>query len=372
MALPVTSGQVQQSPWDVRKVTEHAFRRAGLAAEMVAAENIQIANECIIAILNTWVSIGFPLWTREYFMLSPQIGSPDVPTPYGTVDVHTAFWRQFAPWRGQATTTDGQDATALCAGSPTIPLTIAGPNPGVFGNFSSPTEVDQIGILQGGSSVLTLALQVQISPDGTNWTTVQTLPSATFTPGMWTYLECNPAVTAPFVRVINPTPGSWTVNNVLFGLSGWFDVKIGPLNIDDYYNLPNRWQQGQQAVSAFVDRQINAPVIKIWDTLNVNGFYNGTVTALVRRYIQDPGAMFNLIEIPQRGIEALTWRLASSLLDEIQDSTNSQQSFITVQVKQAKAQRIEQRAAKEEALFWSEERNRSPINIAPDISPYTR
>jgi hypothetical protein len=372
MALPTTSGTLQTAVWTSRQVIDHAARRAGVAAEMTSAENVQIAQECLNSILATWVSIGFPLWTRQYQLLSPAIGSPDVPCSYGTMDVLDVYWRQFAPWRGAATLTSGSDGSILCAGAPNADVMVTSINPGIYINQGAAAEVDTIGILLGGSASITASLVVQTSSNGSTWTTSQTLPSTTFAPGTWQYFDLNPAVTAQYVRVYFPYATSTTIylNQVLFGLAGWTDAKLGDLNIDDYYNLTNRGQQGNRANSCFVDRQISAPVIKIWNTLNAAGWYAGTVTALTRSYIQDVGAMYNAIEIPQRAVEALTWRLAATLIWEINDTKAETNPFMA-QAKQAKFGLLEANAAKQEAYFWAEERSAGPINITPLIKAYT-
>jgi hypothetical protein len=145
------------------------------------------------------------------------------------------------------------------------------------------------------------------------------------------------------------------------------------LNIDDYYNLPNKQFEGDRATSAYQDRQLLVPVLKIWPNLNQQGFYNGTVTALTRRYIQDPGALTNAVEVPQRWCEALIWRLAVLLLFELppRDQSQGQASVFTAQTMQAHMQLLDMQATKAEALAWSEERVRAPIRWAPNISPYT-
>lgn len=375
MVAPLpTSGTVGQYAFDQTKVLDHAFRRAGLAAEMASVESLIIAQGLLVSVLAEWCNAGFPLWTRENVVLGPTLGGSDIATPYGTVDVIHAYWRNLNPWRGAANTTAGADCSVLFGGAPNADVTIAGPNPGVIVSFGSATEVDTVGVLLGTSSAVTAALQVYISSDGVAWTLAQTLPSATYTTGQWTYFDLNPTINGAYVKLVLPGVTGWTLNQVNFGLANASDIMMGVLNIDDYYNLPNKFFQAPQAVSMFVDRQLNAPVLKIWPTLNINGFYNGVIPVLLRRYIQDPGAMTDAVEVPTRALEALIWRLASMLIHEIPDTTDqaSQASYFNLMAKQQKIQLLESKAAKAEALLWAEERTKAPIRIVPGIGVYTK
>ena len=372
-----TSGTVSTFQYDQMKVLEHSFRRAGKSITKASGEQIQIATELIYTVTSQWINAGFPLWTRQYLLLPITAGEDQVLCPTGTVDVIHAYWRIFNPWRGAATLTTGVDATVLFAGAPNSDVAITGINPGVNVNFLTNTQVDTIGVLLGGSVSVTSALQVQTSPDGVTWTTVQTLTSTTFAPGAWAYFDLHPSITAQYVQIILPssTSTTWTLNQLNFGLANGQDITIGPLNIDDYYNLPNKKFQGNQPNSGFVDRKLNFPVIKVWPCPNMTAFYNGTITALVRRYIQDPGLLTNAIEVPQRWLEALQWGVAKLLMYELPDEEPggqaAQTSYFTLMAKQQRLQAVTQELTKAESLAWAEERSNSPLRITPNLRPYT-
>jgi hypothetical protein len=368
-----TSGTVGTYSFPQRKVLDHAFRRAGWTPESVGSEHIQIAQDLLFLQLSEYANAGFPLWTRVFGLLGIQVGSPEVTCPAGTIDVLHCYWRILNPYRGAATTTGSADASALFGGQANSDITIAGPNPGVTVNFTTATEVDTVGVLLGGGSPLTAALQVQTSTDGVTFATAQTLASATYTPQQWTYFDLDPSITSQYLRIISPGAGSWTLNQLNYGLANGQDIEIGPLNIDDYYNLPNKQFQSDRPNSGYVDRQIAEPIIKIWPTPDTGAFYNGTVSALTRRYIQDPGSMTNNIEVPIRWYEGVVARLGIRLMDELPDpDTSSQASYFSLMAKTQRRQLLEQTASKSEALMWSEERNRSPIRWAPNVRPYTR
>lgn len=370
-----TSGTVSTYSFSLSRVIDHASRRAGLIAEHLSGEQLQIATDLVFTITSQWINAGFPLWTRQYLMLPISIGGTDVVTPVGTNDVLHSYWRILNPYRGDATLSTGADAAPLFGGVPNADVPVTGINPGVWVNFGSPTEVDTVGVLLGGMTSVTAALQVQTSPDGAIWTTVNTLPSATYAPQTWTYYDLNPSVTAQYVQVILPsaTSTTWTLNQLNFGLANGQDIENGPLNIDDYYNLPDKLFQSDRPNSCYTDRKIAGPVLKIWPAPNATAFYNGTVTVLARRFIQDPGLLTNAVEVPQRWLEALIWRLANLLIYEIPDQdASSQASYFSLMAKQQRIAAIKTESEKAEALAWAEERTRGPIKILPNISAYTK
>lgn len=371
-----TSGTVSAYNVTNRKLVEHAARRAGFQPEKLSAEDLQVATDLLSFLTSEWANAGFPLWTRRYDLLGMTLYSPDVSPPTGTVDVLTAYWRIFMPYRGAATLSDGSGDTLLFGGQPNTDVTITGPSPSVLVNFTSPTETDTIGVLPGGSSSFTASLQIYASnDDATTPTLVQTLPSATYSPLQWTYFDLNPSITAQYLRILNPTSSSWVLNQLNFGMANGQDIELGALNIDDYYTLPDKQMQSDRPNSWFDDRKpINGPTMKIWPVPNLGAYYNGTVTALSRRYIQDPGTLSQVMELPQRWYEAIVWRLASRLIDELPDrmGADQQMTYLRMQDKQNRITRIEQQAAKSEAMAWGEERDRSPIRLMPSFACYTK
>ena len=365
-----TSGTVSTFPFTTRKVMDHAFRRARLMPQMNAPENLSIAQDCLYMLTSEWVNAGFPQWTRQFYLLGPTIGQPDVTCPLGTMEVIHAYWRSSNLLRGVASVTGGADGSALFSGQPGADITIPSPNPAVTVAFGSPTEVDTVGVLLGGSSSITTALQILTSTDGVTYVVAQTLPSATYAPGEWTYFDLDPSVIQPYFRLQYTGGSSWVLNQLNLGLANGQDIMLGELNADDYYNLPNKFFAAPQSNSMFVDRQLDNAVIKLWPTPNQGAFYNGCISVLARRYIQDPGSMSQNMEVPQRWWNALVSRLAVMLRDSIE--LPPAQSQVEAQERAQLQARLDQAAGKAEALAWGEERSGGPIRWAPDISCYTR
>lgn len=398
--IPPTSGTVATYFFPQRKILDQAFRRAGYTPEQVSPEWIGAAQDELFMQLSEYANAGFPLWTRQFGLIGITAGSPEASLPFGTVDVLHAYWRILNPWRGAATLPSGADASVLFGGQPNADVTI--PSPAfVQVNFGSPIEIDTIGVLPGAAaapflvdgygnpitdgygnviptgapvpSPVTASPFLTSSTDGITWYPLQTLPSATYTPGQWTYFDLDPTIVTQYLRINWPVGSSWTVNQLQFAASLGEDIEIGPLNIDDYYNLPDKLFQSDRVVSAYNDRQIAAPVLKLWPVPSQAAFYNGTVSVLSRRYIQDPGVMTDNIEVPIRWYNGVVSRLGIRLMDTLPDPEGSAPaSYFTLMAKQQRRQNLLAEATKGEALMFAEERVRAPIRLAPNLRCYTQ
>lgn len=401
-----TSGQsgVAWTKFTQRKIIEHAARRAKRVPQKLSSEDLVVASDLLLTLTSQWVASGFPLWTRQYQFMPVPIGGTDSSASQGTVEILHAYWRVLQPYRGAAKTAAGADASVLFGGQPNADVILTGdmfvtdqndviqtdgngtpltqgaglPPCGVIVSFGSTTMANTLGILPGIGIPFTTRPTLLGSVDGATWTVLADLPSTTFTPGVWNYVDLNPSPAAPFMQVAFGRVTSIALNQIQIGLPNGVDIPMGPLNIDDYYNLPNKLFRSPRPNSMYQDRLLEVPVLKIWPALSTEGFYAGVPTALTRRFIQDPGLLTNNIEVPQRWAEALIWRLANLLMHELPDEPTDgsagggQGAYFSLMAKQQLFDRIEKEAAKAEAIAWSSEVNVAPIRWMPNISVYTR
>jgi hypothetical protein len=129
------------------------------------------------------------------------------------------------------------------------------------------------------------------------------------------------------------------------------------LNRDDYTNLPNKNFTANQPFQYWFDRTIPEPTIFLWPTPN-DAFVQMTVW--YSRQIMDVGALTNELEIPQRWYEAVVMNLAHRLSLELP------------QVPMDRVVYLEKMAAQYLNEAEQEERDKSPIYYAPNISVYTK
>lgn len=79
-----------------------------------------------------------------------------------------------------------------------------------------------------------------------------------------------------------------------------------------------------------------------------------------QRYIMDVGSMTQEVEVPQRWLEAIVAGLAAKMALEL---IEADANLIPI---------LDQKAAMALNIAQMEERDNSPMMIAPNISPYTR
>jgi hypothetical protein len=131
------------------------------------------------------------------------------------------------------------------------------------------------------------------------------------------------------------------------------------MNRDDYTNLPNKAFQNNRPLQYWFDRQVNNPIMHMWPVPNAAA----TVCQIVvwrQRYIMDVGTMTQDIEVPQRWFEAIVSGLAAKMALEL------------VEVDVNLIPILDEKAAISLNIAQMEERDNSPMMIAPNISPYTR
>jgi len=121
--------------------------------------------------------------------------------------------------------------------------------------------------------------------------------------------------------------------------------------------LPNKNFTSAYPLQYWFDRTIDQPAMYLWPSPNT---YAPQIVAWCSYYVQDVGKLSGSIQIPQR------WYLA------IQNMLAHQMAMELPQVDPARIAYCEQQAEKYWFQAEQEERDKSPIYFAPNISPYTR
>jgi hypothetical protein len=146
------------------------------------------------------------------------------------------------------------------------------------------------------------------------------------------------------------------VYQVVFG-SNATEIPVARMNRDDYTNLPNKNFTNNWPLQYWFDRTIPQPAMYMWPT---PGTYAPQLVVWRHRHIQDVGDLSGELEIPQRWYLAIQNMLAHQMAMELPSVATERIAY------------CEQQAEK----FWfqaeQEERDKSPIYFAPNISYYTR
>ena len=325
------SNTVSQTVFNTRRVIDNAIRRCKLTAQQITAEHIDIANDQLYLFLSDLANQGAPLWCIEKQIYPLYDGVGDITMTDGTVDILNSNFRWLQPVTGVNTDT----ATAR-----TI-------------DFASDTFVANVGVLWSAAAV---PIALERSDDGVTWDVIQT-ETPTATAGQWTWYDLDSSVAARYFRV-RATSGTLSFSQIYLANTPT-EIPLARMNRDDYTNLPNKVFQSNRPLQYWFDRQVNNPIMHMWPVPNLAA----TVCQIVvwrQRYIMDVGTMTQDIEVPQRWLEAIVSGLAAKMALEL------------VEVDVNLIPILDQKATIALNIAQMEERDNSPMMIAPNISPYTR
>ncbi len=325
------SGTVSSTKFDTRRVIEHSARRCKLPAQSLSAEHVDIANDVLYLLLSDLANQGAPLWCIQKTIYPLYNGVADVQTIAGTVDILNSNLR----WLSQVTGTNTDTATARVV------------------DFTSATPVTTVGIQWSAAAV---PVEFARSADGVTWTVVQT-ENPTASSGEWTWYDLDSVVSARYFRV-QATSGSLGFSQIYLG-NNPTEIPLARLNRDDYTNLPNKAFQSNRPLQYWFDRQTPQPVMHLWPTPN-DAATTSQIIVWAHRHIMDVGTMTQELEVPQRWYETIVAMLAAKLAMEF------------VEVDANLIPMLDSKAQQTLYMAQQEERDNSPINLAPAIGAYTR
>jgi hypothetical protein len=175
--------------------------------------------------------------------------------------------------------------------------------------------------------------------------------------GEKTWYDLDSSVASTYFRV-RATSGTLSFSAVYLGNTPT-QIPLARMNRDDYTNLPNLFFQSNRPLQYWFDRQVNNPIMHLWPVPN-DGAATYQIVLWRQRYIMDVGTMTQELEIPQRWYEAIVANLAAKLALEI------------VEVDPGLIPVLDAKAAQALNIAQMEERDNSPMMIAPNISMYTK
>ena len=209
--------------------------------------------------------------------------------------------------------------------------------------------------VSGGGSA-TWSYSYQASSDGTNWTTLYTATSVTVTDGQWIWQDIDPGANVIYYRIL-------ASGNTTLAIREWYlgnnsrEIEMSRLNRDDYTNLPNKNFTANQPFQYWFDRTIPQPTMYLWPVPSTSYVQ---MTVWYSRQVQDVGSLSGQLEIPQRWYEAVLMNLAHRMAMELPGISLDRILL------------LEKMSMQYLNDAQQEERDKSPIYLAPNISVYTR
>jgi hypothetical protein len=350
-----TSGTVGQTVVSVQTLIDHGARRAGKLAEELTVEQVQAAKTSLYYLLSNLANRGIQYWCIVKNVIGMKPDQYIYYLPVGTVDVLNSNYRTVTAVTTGAYSSSGTVSNAFDGvGSSICQLTNNSGYIGINNGSGNPVYMATIGILPAVSGSVTV--QLQYSQDGSTWTTVYSPGATTWESGTWIYYDLDPSATAPYWRILQTAGVNMGVYQVVFGTAP-IEIPLARLNRDDYTNLPNKNFTNNRPLQYWFDRNIPQPAMYLWPVPNT---IQPQIVAWCHRQIQDVGSLSGEIEIPQRWYLAIQNMLAHQMAMELPNVANDRILY------------CEQQGEK----YWNqaeqEERDKSPIYFAPNISPYTK
>ena len=350
-----TSGTVGQTTITVQNLIDHGARRAGKLAEELTSEQVQSSKDSLYYLLSNLANRGIQYWCIDKTVIGLNPDKYVYYLPTGTVDVLNSNYRTVT-----ANTTGGNSSSGVAANAfdgiytNICQLTTNTGFIGINNGSGNDIYMGTVGILPAISGSVTLS--IQSSTDGTTWTTVYSPGAVTWSAGTWLYYDLEPSASTPYWRILQTAGANMGVYQVVFG-SNATEIPLARLNRDDYTNLPNKNFTSAYPLQFWFDRNIPQPAMYLWPAPSS---YAPQIVVWRHRQIQDVGDLSGEIEIPQRWYLAIQNMLAHQMAMELPTVQGDRISY------------LEGQAEKYWNIAEQEERDKSPIYFAPNISYYTR
>ena len=353
------SGTVGQTVVSVQKFIDQGARLSGKLAEELTVEQVQAAKQALFFTLSNLINQGINYWCISKKVYGLNMDQYEYLLPVGGNDVLNALYRRM---NRPTPAADGGylgssgnvglafDNNILTSDVQTSPNGYIGINYGL----NNPVYAGSIGILPATSGSFHILLEW--SSDGTTWNLLQDTDVETWESGQWLWYDIDPGVTAQYYRMRETGGGTLNVAEFYVGNNST-EVTMARLNRDDYTNLPNKNFTANQPYQYWLNRTIPQAKITLWPTPS-DPFYQMTIW--YSRQIMDVGDLYGELEIPQYFFQAIQFLLAH------------QMSMILPGVDLARITYLEGQAEKYFQMAEAENRDKSPIYYAPNISVYTR
>jgi len=354
------SGTVGETVINVQTLIDHGARRCGKLAEELTSEQQLSARQSLFFLLSHLGNKGINYWAINKKVFGLKADQYIYTMPLGCIDVLNVLYRTMNRPTGDYSTSAGgvianvydNDVDTWCQQSS------ANGNISIFYGTNNPIYAGSIGILPyvSGGGTATWSITFEYSVDGITWNTLDNLGQIVVTDNQWIWTDIDPGQSVMYYRVRAYNGTTLALREFYVGNNSR-EIQMSRLNRDDYTNLPNKNFTANQPYQFWFDRTIPQPTVYLWPTPS-DPFIQMTVW--YQRQIMDVGALTDELEIPQRWYEAVQFMLAHRMSLELP------------QVAMDRVGYLEKMAEKYLFEAEQEERDKSPIYWAPNISVYTR
>lgn len=355
-----TSGTVGLTTVSVQNLIDDAARSAGKLAEELTVEQVVSAKRNLFYVLSSIINRGIQYFAIKKTVIGLNVNQYIYTLPAGSNDALNVLYRTMnRPTGSYSTSAGGVVANAFDNDTSTYcQQTSANGNISINYGTGNPVYIGSIGILPyvsgGGSATWTITLEY--SADGSTWSTLEDIGTVVVSDNQWKWYDIDPGEDVIAYRVRASGGTTLALREFYLGNNSR-EIQMSRLNRDDYTNLPNKNFTANQPFQFWFDRTIPLPSLYLWPVPN-NAFVQMTVWYSAQ--IEDVGALSDQLAIPDR------WLLA------IQSMLAHRMALMLPTVPLDRITYLEGQAEKNFTAAEQEERDKSPIYWAPNISVYTR
>lgn len=354
------SGTVGQTVVTVQNLIDDGARRAGKLAEELTVEQVQASKQSLFMILSNLINQGIQYFAIEKHVFGLQPNQYEYLLPVGGNDVLNALYRWMTQPTGTYVSSAGGTAENVADDDTSTYCQQSSANGNIVVTYptDTPQYIGSIGLMPyvAGGGTATWSYRFQSSVDGTTWNTLYTATAVTVTDGQWIWEDIDPGANVLYYRIQAFGGTTLAIREWYLGVNST-EITMARLNRDDYTNLPNKNFTANQPFQYWLNRTIPQATITLWPTPQ-SAFYQMTVW--YSQQVQDVGSLNGQLAIPDRWLMAIQNMLAHQMSQQLPA------------VDLAKIQYLEAQAEKYFIMAEQEERDKSPIYFAPNISVYTR
>lgn len=354
------SGTVGRTVINVQSLIDDSARACGKLAEELTDEQVVSSKRQLYYLLSSLVNKGIQYWAINTEVIGLKAYQYGYELPLGAVDALNVLYRTLnRPTGSYSSSAGGVVADAFDNDTDTFcQQTSTNGNISVNYGSSNPIYIGSIGILPyvAGGGTATWSLKYEYSNDGSTWYLLYDLGSVEVTDDKWMWTNIDPGESAIAYRVVAYGGTTLALREFYLGNNSR-EVQMSRLNRDDYSNLPNKNFTANQPYQFYFERTVPVPKIVLWPTPS-DSFIQMTVW--YSRQIMDVGDLYGELEIPDR------WYLA------IGNMLSHRMALTLPVVPLERIQYLEGQASKTFGEAEQEERDKSPIYWAPNISVYTK
>lgn len=349
------SGTVGNTVVTVQQFIDQGARLSGKLAEELTSEQMQASKQALFFVLSNLINQGINYWCINKKVYGLKADQYEYLLPVGGNDVLNVLYRTLNRPTGTYTASSGVAANAFDNNVNTSDAQVA-PNGYIAVSYgaNNPVYAGSIGILPATSGSFHILLEYTL--DGSTWQLLQDTGVTTWVSGEWLWYDIDPGQNAIGYRMRETGGNTLNVAEFYVGNNST-EITMARLNRDDYTNLPNKNFTANQPFQFWFNRTIPQATINLWPTPS-NPFVQMTVW--YSRQIMDVGDLFGELEIPQYFYQAIQYLLAH------------QMSLLLPAVPMDRVQYLETQAEKYFQMAEAENRDKSPIYFAPNISVYTK